>query len=263
MIDDGHIQRAYKLARQTYADLGVDVDAALDALRDVPISLHCWQGDDVGGFESDRGLTGGGIQATGNYPGRARNADELRADLDQALHLIPGHHRLNLHAIYAETHGQRVERDELASEHFAGWIDWAKSRRMGLDFNGTFFSHPLAADGFTLAHHDEGIRRFWIRHGIACRKIAERMGRDLGSPCITNVWIPDGFKDTPVDRKTPRERLKQSLDEVFSESLDPRHQRDAVEAKLFGIGSESYVVGSHEFYLGYAVENKKLLCLDA
>jgi L-rhamnose isomerase len=263
MIDDGRIQRAFELARERYGDLGVDVDAAFEVLREVPISLHCWQGDDVGGFESDSGLTGGGIQATGNHPGKARTADELRADLDQALRLIPGRHRLNLHAIYAETRGRRIERDELAPEHFAGWIEWAKSQRMGLDFNGTFFSHPLAADGFTLAHRDEGIRRHWVRHGIACRKIAERMGRDLGSPCITNLWIPDGYKDVPVDRKTPRELLKRSLDEIFSEPLDPRHQRDAVEGKLFGIGSESYVVGSHEFYMGYAIENKKLLCLDS
>jgi L-rhamnose isomerase len=257
------IEKAYEWARERYARLGVDTDAALDALRQVPLSLHCWQGDDVGGFESAAGLTGGGIQATGNYPGKARTADELRADLDQALSLIPGRHRVNLHAIYAEMHGRKVERDRLGPEHFAAWIDWAKSRKLGLDFNGTFFSHPRADAGFTLSSRDEGVRRFWVDHGIACRKIGERFGRELGSPCVTNVWIPDGYKDIPVDRKTPRLTLKRSLDELFAEKLDPRYHLDAVESKLFGIGSESYVVGSHEFYLGYAVANRKLLCLDA
>jgi L-rhamnose isomerase len=257
------IEKAYEWARERYARLGVDTDAALEALRQVSLSLHCWQGDDVGGFESAAGLTGGGIQATGNYPGKARTADELRADLDQALNLIPGRHRVNLHAIYAETHGRKVERDRLGPEHFAAWLDWAKSRQLGLDFNGTFFSHPKADAGFTLSSRDEGVRRFWVDHGIACRKIGERFGRELSSPCVTNVWIPDGFKDVPVDRKTPRLILKRSLDELFAEKLDPRYHLDAVESKLFGIGSESYVVGSHEFYLGYAIENRKLLCLDA
>jgi L-rhamnose isomerase len=257
------IERGYEWARERYARLGVNTDRALETLRTVPISLHCWQGDDVGGFENDLGLTGGGIQATGNYPGKARSADELRADLEKALSLIPGRHRLNLHAIYAETHGNPVERDRLGPEHFTGWIDWAKSHGLGLDFNGTFFSHPKAADGFTLSSRDEGVRRFWVDHGIACRKIGERFGRELGSPCVTNVWIPDGYKDTPIDRKTPRTLLRRSLDEIFAEKLDPRFHRDAVEGKLFGLGSESYVVGSHEFYLGYAVENGTLLCLDA
>jgi L-rhamnose isomerase len=257
------IEKAYEWARERYAGLGVDTDASLEALRQVPLSLHCWQGDDVGGFESAAGLTGGGIQATGNYPGKARTADELRADLDQALCLIPGRHRVNLHAIYAETYGRTVERDRLGPEHFAAWLDWAKSRKLGLDFNGTFFSHPRADAGFTLSSRDEGVRRFWVDHGIACRKIGERFGRELGTPCVTNLWIPDGFKDIPVDRKTPRLILKRSLDELFAEKLDPRYHLDAVESKLFGIGSESYVVGSHEFYLGYAVENRKLLCLDA
>jgi L-rhamnose isomerase len=256
------IERGHEWARERYARLGVSTERALDVLRTVPISLHCWQGDDVGGFENDLGLTGGGIQATGNYPGKARNADELRADLETAFRLIPGRHRLNLHAIYAETGGARVDRDRLAPEHFAAWIDWARERRLGLDFNGTFFSHPKAADGFTLSHRDAGVRRFWVEHGIACRRIGAAMGRALGSPCVTNVWIPDGSKDTPIDRKGPRERLRQSLDEVFAEPLDPAHHLDAVEGKLFGLGSESYVVGSHEFYLGYALQNRKLLCLD-
>jgi len=187
----------------------------------------------------------------------------LRADLEQAMALIPGRHRVNLHAIYAETGGRAVERDEIAPEHFARWVDWAMGLGIGLDFNGTFFAHPLAADGFTLASRDEGVRRFWIRHGIACRAIGEHFGRQLGSPAITNVWIPDGSKDTPVDRRGPRERLKQSLDEIFREPRDPRFNRDSVEGKLFGIGSESYVVGSHEFYFGYAIQNRKLLCIDS
>jgi L-rhamnose isomerase len=257
------IEKGYEWARESYAALGVDTELALKRLRCVPLSMHCWQGDDVGGFENDAGLTGGGIQATGHYPGKARNADELRADLDHALSLIPGKHRLNLHAIYAETQGRKVERDQLGPEYFSAWIDWAKSRKLGLDFNGTFFSHSKANDGFTLSSRDEGVRRFWVAHGIACRKIGEKFGRELGSPCITNVWIPDGFKDIPIDRKTPRAILRRSLDEIFAEKLDSRFHLDAVESKLFGLGSESYVVGSHEFYLGYALEKKKLLCLDA
>ncbi len=263
MDSDSPLEAAYKLARERYAAAGVDVDRALATLARIPISLHCWQGDDVGGFENAAGLTGGGIQATGNYPGKARNADELRADLDQALALIPGRHRLNLHAIYAETGGRAIERDELLPEHFRGWIEWARQRQSGLDFNPTFFSHPRAADGFTLSHRDESVRRFWVGHGIACRRIGEHFGRELGTPCVTNVWIPDGYKDVPVDRRTPRELLRKSLDEIFAERLDPRFQLDAVESKLFGIGSESYVVGSHEFYLGYAIQHGKVLCLDA
>ena len=258
------MEAAYGAARERYAELGVDVDAALARLATTAISLHCWQGDDVGGFETpDAKLSGGGIQATGNYPGKARTADELRSDLDQALSLIPGTHRLNLHAIYAETGETRVERDALEPKHFSNWIEWAKSNSMGMDFNGSFFSHPKADSGFTLSHADEGIRSFWIDHGKACRKIGAFMGEALGSPCVTNVWIPDGYKDVPADRKAPRERLKTALDELFAEPLDTAHNLDAVECKLFGIGSESYVVGSHEFYMGYAVANKKLLCLDA
>ena len=217
----------------------------------------------MGGFESDGGLSGGGIMATGNYPGKARNADELRSDAEMSLSLLPGRHRFNLHAIYLENNGKPVERDQIEPRHFQGWIDWAKERGLGLDFNPTFFSHPKAADGFTLANRDEGIRRFWINHGIACRKIAEEMGRQLGSPAVTNVWIPDGYKDVTIDRKGPRELLRDSLDKIFAAPINPSFNLDAVESKLFGIGSESYVVGSHEFYMGYAVDNKKLLCLDA
>jgi len=264
MSNTERIQSAYTPAREHYAELGVDTDQALETLAGVAVSLHCWQGDDVGGFENPDGELTGGIQATGNYPGKARSADELRADLDKALSLIPGTHRLNLHAIYAEpSTKKRVERNELTVEHFTNWIDWAKGKGMGLDFNGTFFSHPKAADGLTLSHPDAGIRRFWIEHAVACRRIGAAMGRALENPCVTNLWIPDGYKDTPVDRKSPRERLRDSLDTIFAEKLDPKHNLDAVESKLFGIGSESYVVGSHEFYLGYAVQNEILLCLDA
>lgn len=255
--------RAYASAREQYASLGVDVDRALDRLEGVAVSLHCWQGDDVGGFEATGSEIGGGLAVTGNYPGKARTPDELRADLERAFALIPGRHRLNLHASYAETDGRRVGRDALEPAHFRGWIDWARDRGIGLDFNPTYFAHPLAADGFTLAHEDPEVRRFWIDHGRACRRIGAAMGEALGSPCITNVWIPDGYKDVPVDRKGPRERLAESLDAVFAEPIDPRHNRDAVEGKLFGLGSESYVVGSHEFYLGYAITRRKLLCLDA
>jgi len=257
------MENAYKTAREQYAELGVDTEAAMRTLAEISISLHCWQGDDVGGFESAAGLTGGGIQATGNYPGKARNADELRADLDKTLSLVPGKHRVNLHAIYLETGGKKVDRDQITPEHFSRWIAWAKQRGLGLDFNPTFFSHPLAADGFTLASADESIRKFWVRHAQACRRIGAAFGRELHKPCVTNVWAPDGFKDTPADRLTPRVRLEKSLDELFAEKIDPAHNLDALEGKLFGLGLESYTVGSHEFYLGYAVKHQKLLCLDA
>ena len=261
MSNSERIEKAYEAARQRYAELGVETNNAVDRLAKIAISLHCWQGDDVGGFDTDEGLTGGGIMATGAYPGKARTADELRADIDKVMSLLPGNHRLNLHASYAET-GGKVERDELEPEHFASWIDWARANGIGMDFNGTYFSHPKADSGFTLASADEGIRRFWVDHGIACRKIGAAMGKALGSPCITNTWIADGYKDVPADRKGPRERLRKSLDEMLAEPMDKAHLLDAVEAKLFGIGSESYVVGSHEFYLGYALANKTLLCLD-
>jgi L-rhamnose isomerase len=257
------VQDAYALAKERYAALGVEADKALETLAHIPISLHCWQGDDVGGFEAPGGELGGGLAATGNYPGKARTADELRRDLDKAYSLIPGNHRLNLHAIYAETGGRKVERNELRPEHFAAWVDWAKDKGHGMDFNPTCFSHPKAASGFTLSSYDAGIRKFWIEHCIACRKIGEHFGRALRTPCVTNIWIPDGSKDIPADRKTPRMLLSDSLDEILADEIDPRYNRDAVESKLFGLGSESYVVGSHEFYLGYAVANGVLLCLDS
>jgi len=255
----------YTPAKEAYAALGVDTEAALKKLETIPISLHCWQGDDVGGFEKEGAeLGGGGLAVTGNYPGKARTLAELRQDLDKALSLIPGKHRLNVHAIYADfSDAKKVDRNELTTVHFQSWIDWAKERRLGLDFNGSFFSHPLANDGFTLSSPDAKVRQFWIDHGKVSRRIAADMGKQLGRPCVTNVWIPDGYKDVPVDRKAPRERLESALDEVFAERIDPSQNIDAVESKLFGIGSESYVVGSHEFYLGYAVKNQKVYCLDA
>ncbi|HYW81560.1 MAG TPA: L-rhamnose isomerase [Thermoguttaceae bacterium] len=256
------VEAAYRGAQEVFGQLGVDTEDVLRRLALIPISMHCWQGDDVGGFEGTDGEIGGGLAVTGGFPGKARTPDELRADLDKAMSLIPGKHRLNLHASYAEP-GKPVERDELQPEHFQGWIDWGKQQGIGMDFNATYFAHPKADDGLTLSHPDAGIRQFWIDHGIICRKIGAAIGAALGSPCVTNVWIPDGMKDLPIDRKGPRERLAASLDALFAEELDPAHNLDAVEAKLFGIGSESYVVGSHEFYLGYAITRKKLLCLDA
>ncbi len=217
----------------------------------------------MGGFENAGGEIGGGLAVTGNYPGRARTPDELRADFEKAVALVPGNHRLSLHASYAEMNGKKVERDQLSIEQFRNWVSWAKSRRIGLDFNQTYFGHPKAADGFTLAHPDKGIRRFWIEHGIRCREIGAEFGKALGKTCLTNLWIPDGMKDTPADRRTFRERLVESLDAVFARRIDPKLNLDSVEPKLFGIGSESYVVGSHEFYLGYAITRKKLLTLDA
>jgi len=260
---DDKLDRAFTLARERYAEWGVDVDAALRRLSTIAISLHCWQGDDVSGFENTGQEIGGGLAVTGNYPGKARTPDELRMDLEKALSLLPGSHRLNLHASYAETGGRKVDRDALEPEHFQRWIEWAQSQKIGMDFNPTYFAHPLAAGGYTLAHVDPSVRKFWIDHGVVCRRIGAAIGQALGSPCVTNVWIPDGSKDTPIDRKGPRQRLAESLDAIFAEPIDPKYNRDAVEGKLFGIGSESYVAGSHEFYFGYAVSRKKLLCLDA
>jgi L-rhamnose isomerase len=259
---DAAIESAYTAASERYAAFGVDTEKALARLAEIAISLHCWQGDDVLGFEDpDRGLSGG-IMTTGNYPGRARTVVELRQDLDKAYSLIPGRHRLNLHAIYLEAE-EKVARNEIRPEHFAKWVAWAQENDLGLDFNPTLFSHPLADDGFTLSHADAGIRQFWIEHCIACREIGSYFGRELGTPAVTNIWIPDGYKDSPVDRAAPRQRLLEALDEVFVWDVDPLFNLDAVESKLFGIGSESYVVGSHEFYLGYATSRQKLLCLDA
>ena len=256
------IEASYAIAKQRYADLGVDTDAALQRLAAVSVSLHCWQGDDVRGFEQLDGALGGGLAATGSYPGKARTADELRRDAAKALSLVPGTHRFNLHAFYGEFGARPVERDAIGPEHFTPWIDWAKSLGIGLDFNPTLFSHPKAADNLTLSHPDAAIRSYWIRHAAACRRIGAAMGQALGTPCVTNVWIPDGMKDTPVDRAGPRERLMESLDAVFKERLDPAVNLDSVEGKLFGLGLESYTAGSHEFYFGYAMSRRILYTLD-
>jgi len=254
----------YPSAREQFAQWGVDTETALAALASIPVSLHCWQGDDVAGFEHhDESTTSGGIQATGNYPGRARGIPELQADLDQVAALVPGALRLNLHAIYADFGGRKIERDQLTVDSFKGWIDWARQRKFGIDFNPTCFAHPLAADGFTLSHRDPAIRKFWIDHCIASRHIGAAIGQALGTPAVTNIWIPDGYKDIPADRLAPRERLVGSLDAVLAAKVDPKWNIDAVESKLFGIGVESYTVGSHEFYLGYAAQRHIALCLDA
>lgn len=252
----------YMLARERYAVLGVDTEEALEKLRSIPISIHCWQGDDVKGFENPDGKLTGGIQATGGYPGAARNAAELRGDLEKAFTLIPGKKRVNLHAIYLESDNIKAERDAIEPKHFENWVKWAKRNDLGLDFNPTLFSHPMSEDGFTLSHPNESIRNFWIEHVKRCRKISEYFGRELETPSVMNIWIPDGCKDSPADRLGPRQRLKDSLDKALKEKIDKRYNKDAVESKLFGIGSESYVVGSHEFYMGYAIQNDLLLCLD-
>lgn len=257
-----NIEKSYQLAAERYNEMGVDADKALKWLASVPVSLHCWQGDDVGGFEKLGTGLGGGLAATGNYPGKARTPAELRADAEKALSLIPGQHRFNLHAFYGEFGGKKVDRNEIEPKHFQGWIDWAKKLGLGLDFNPTFFSHPNAAENFTLSHADKGIRKFWVDHAIACRKIGGAIGKALGKTCITNFWIPDGMKDIPVDRVGPRRRLTASLDEIFAVPVDSKFNRDSVEGKLFGIGCESYTVGSHEYYLGYAVSRQKLFTLD-
>jgi L-rhamnose isomerase len=256
------VKTAYEAARSLYAEIGVDTEAALARLDTIPVSMHCWQGDDVIGFEAGAGALSGGIQATGNYPGRARSAGQLRQDLDMAMAQIPGPKRLNLHAIYLES-DTPVERDRIEPKHFANWVAWARERHLGLDFNPTCFSHPNSASGMTLAHPDAAIRRFWIDHCKACRRISASFGASLGTPSVMNIWIPDGMKDQPADRLAPRQRLLAALDEILAEQLPAEHHIDAVESKLFGIGAESYTVGSNEFYLGYAASRKIALCLDA
>jgi L-rhamnose isomerase len=251
----------YASAKARFADWGVDTEAAITALLQIPISVHCWQGDDVRGFEAKTGTSGGGIQATGNYPGRARTPDELRADLDYAYSLLPGKHRLNLHAFYMDT-PETPDRDEIEYRHFTPWVDWAKAQGLGLDFNPTFFAHAKADDNLTLSHPDRGIREFWIEHGQRCREIGAEIGKALGSPVVNNIWVPDGYKDIPVDRMAARQRLQASLDAMFEPQHSTTHLLDAVESKLFGIGVEACTVGSHEFYLGYAIRKQILLCLD-
>jgi len=257
------IVKTYQLAKQQYAELGIDTRQVLQEMENIVISLHCWQTDDVGGFEKEGAeLGGGGIQATGNFPGKAKTIQQMRDDLEKVMSLLPGKQRLNLHAIYGEFGGKQVDRDQIELKHFQGWINWAKKQKIGLDFNCTCFSHPLADDGFTLSSKDPKIRKFWIDHTKRCRKIAAEMGKQLGTPAVHNIWIPDGSKDTPVDRYTLRKLLKKSLDEIFSVKYPKKYLKDSIESKLFGIGSESMVVGSHDFYLGYAVKNKTMITLD-
>lgn len=256
------IQKAYEMAVARYAQIGVDVNAALAQLDKLPISLHCWQADDVTGFENPDGQLTGGIQATGNYPGKATSIDQLRADIDKAMELIPGDHRVNIHAFYGDFKGQKVDRDQIEPAHFQSWIDWAKEKNYKLDFNCTCFSHDKSSDGLTLSHPDAEIRNFWIEHVIRCRKIAEEMGRQLGSKCMHNIWIPDGSKDVTVNRYAYRKNLKESLDKVFEYKTNDNYMRDCIESKLFGIGAESYTVGSHEFYMGYGIQNNIIVTLD-
>jgi len=262
-MNKNRIEKAYELAKEQYADLGVNTDAVIEKMKEVVISLHCWQTDDVGGFETpDATLSGGGIQATGNYPGKAHTIAQVRADLEKVLSLLPGNQRLNLHAIYGDFQGEFVDRDKIEVKHFQSWIDWCKAQGIGMDFNASCFSHPRAADGYTLSSKNEENRKFWVEHVKRCRVISAEMGKQLGTPCVHNTWIPDGSKDTPIDRNGYRTLLKKSLDEAMAVDYPKEHMKDAVESKLFGIGAESMTVGSHDFYLGYAIKNNKLICLD-
>ena len=254
-------KESYLFAKQRFAELGIDTELAMQAMADLPVSMHCWQGDDVSGFEKSASALSGGIQATGNYPGKATNATELRADMDKAMSLIPGPKRVNLHALYLEA-DTVVERNELEPRHFANWVEWAKKNKLALDFNPSYFSHPLSNEA-TLTHSNKEIRDFWIGHGQACRRISAYFGKSLNNASVMNIWIPDGMKDIPIDRYAPRQRLVESLDEIISEKIDTKYHIDAVESKLFGIGAESYTPGSSEFYLGYAITRKTALCLDA
>ena len=262
-MKEEQILRAYLDAKEQYASLGIDTDKALEQLDKLPISLHCWQADDVTGFENPDGVLTGGIQTTGNYPGKARTISEVRADIDKAMGLIPGNQRVNVHAFYGDFGGQLVDRDQIEPSHFQSWIDWAKEKNYKLDFNCTCFSHDKSADGLTLSHPDPEIRNFWIEHVIRCRKIAEEMGRQLGSKCMHNIWIPDGSKDVTVNRMQYRKNLKESLDKIFEYKTNDEYMLDCIESKLFGIGAESYTVGSHEFYMGYGMKNNIVVTLDS
>jgi len=256
------ITNRYQVAKERYAAIGVDTDKALERLKEVKISVHCWQGDDVKGFMNSEGKLTGGIIATGNYPGAARTPAELRTDLEKSFTLIPGKHKVNLHAIYADTE-EKIDSNTIEPKHFTPWVEWAKEQELALDFNPTFFSHPMMKDNYTLASPDKEVRDFWIEHGKRSRKIAEYFGKELGQTCINNFWVPDGMKDNPIDRYTPRKRLMEALDEIFAEKFDEKYTQEAVESKLFGIGAEAYTVGSHEFYMGYGLTRDKLICLDS
>ncbi|MCE1199241.1 MAG: L-rhamnose isomerase [Marinilabiliales bacterium] len=262
-MDRERIERSYESAKHIYGSIGIDTDKVLQQMDELTISLHCWQTDDVGGFETpDAALSGGGIQATGNYPGKARTIEQMRQDLEKVMSLLPGKQRINLHAIYGDFKGEKVDRDQIEAKHFQSWIDWCKGLGIGMDFNATCFSHPKAADGFTLSSKNEEHRKFWVEHVSRCRAISAEIGRQLGTPCVHNTWIPDGSKDTPIDRNGHRALLKKSLDEAMAIDYPTTQMKDAVESKLFGIGAESMTVGSHDFYLGYAITRKKLICLD-
>lgn len=255
-------KKAYEIAKEQYAALGVDTDAVLKKINDVKISLHCWQTDDVSGTENPDGELSGGIQATGNYPGKATNVAEIRADLEKVMSLLPGEQRVNVHALYGDFSDGMVDRDAISVKQFQAWIDWCKKQGIGMDFNGSFFSHPKADSGFTLSSKDENIRQFWVEHLKRTREIANEIGQQLGSPCVLNTWIPDGSKDTPIDRNGMRAQLTKSLDEGFTTAYSKANMKDAIESKVFGIGAESMTVGSHDYYLGYAIKNNKLICLD-
>ena len=255
-------EKLYEAAKELYASLGVDTDAAMEKVAKTPVGIQCWQGDDVTGFENPDGELSGGIQSTGNYPGKARNIDELRADFETAAKMIPGTKKLSLHAIYLDAGGKKVARNEIGPEHFTSWVQWAKENHFGLDFNPTFFSHPKAADGLTLSNPDPKIRKFWIQHGIQCLKIGEYFAKELKSPCGINFWCPDGYKDEPSDRLGPRQRMADSLDKIFAYKYDKKAVIPFLESTLFGIGVESYTVNSHEFVMGYAMKAKILALLD-
>ena len=262
-MKDLQINQAYEYAKARYADLGIDVEKAVDQLDKISISLHCWQADDVKGFENKEGDLTGGIQATGNYPGSSRSVDELRKDIEKVLTLLPGKHRLNLHAIYGDFGDEFVDRDQIEPKHFQSWIDWANKVGIKLDFNSTFFSHAKSESGLTLSSPDKEIQSFWMEHLRRCRYIAAEIGRQQGSPCIHNIWIPDGSKDRTVNRLGYRANLKYALDTVLAEKIDSKYLVDCIESKLFGLGLESYTVGSHEFYMGYGVKNNMVVTLDA
>ncbi|MCR4806003.1 MAG: L-rhamnose isomerase [Clostridia bacterium] len=262
-ISDKLIQTGYDYAKEIYAQYGVDIDKAMEKAAQVPVSMHCWQADDVIGCENAEGGAKDGIATTGNYPGRARNADEIRADADLAMSMIPGARKFNLHASYAELHGKKIDRDAYTIAEFQSWVDWAKEKNMGLDFNPTYFGHAMVKDGFTLSSPDKAVRDFWIEHGKRCREIGEEFAKQLNKVCVINYWMPDGMKDTPADTAAPRQRMIESLDRIFEKKIDEKLVLEGVESKLFALGLESYTVGSHELMLGYALTRGKMVTLDA
>lgn len=255
-------EKLYSYAKEEYARVGVNTDEVLNRLQDIKLSLHCWQADDVGGFENKGVGLDGGLAATGNYPGKARTLTDLKNDMSKVYSLIPGKHRFSLHAFYGDFREKQADRDQIGPDQFRSWVEWAKHMKIGIDFNSTFFSHPKASGGFTLASNDKSIRDFWIEHALRCREISEYIGKELNSRCVHNIWIPDGAKDITVKRFRHRELLVDSLDKILTPKINPDFMRDSIESKLFGIGSESFVVGSHEFYLGYAIKNNTMLTLD-